>query len=139
MSNLNDSDLNDENSAALHVRALCQHYSGSAESVGSGRLADDEEISAYDRQQYERGRTEVLEIAIQLKEEFYRDTALHAALDYCMKAKDFEYAVAIAKAITVNLIQAAILDEHSEYFVLNDSDGRLHPTAAVPNRLTESS
>ena len=38
-------------------------------------------------------------------------------------------ATIIARAITINMIQEMIVQEHAEYFVLND--GRLHPTAAA--------
>jgi hypothetical protein len=46
-----------------------------------------------------------------------------------MKAKDLTFATIIAKAITEYMIQEMIVEEHAEYFVLNEKDGRLHPTA----------
>jgi hypothetical protein len=76
-----------------------------------------------------------LEIAIKLTDEFYRNAALHAALDFCMKAKDLQFATIIANAITVDIIQEKILEEHGEHFMLNDRDGRLHPTPAASIRL----
>ncbi len=48
-----------------------------------------------------------------------------------MKAKYLQFATIIAKAITVDMIQGKIVEEFSEYFVLNETDGRLHPTAAA--------
>jgi hypothetical protein len=110
------------------VRALCQLYSGSAEIVGSGKYCDDEEIREYEKQRYEKGRKEVLEIAIKLTDKVCRDAALHVALDYCMKAKDLYFATAIAKAIMVEVIQRKIVEDHGEYFVLNGREGRLYPT-----------
>jgi hypothetical protein len=131
MSHLEELKLEEENALSIQVRALCQLYSGSAENVGSGEFADDQDMHEYEKQRYEKGRKEVLEIAIKLTDEFYRDAALHAALDYCMKAKDLYFATAVARAITVDMIQKKIMEDHGDYFVLNDKDGRLHPTAAA--------
>jgi hypothetical protein len=131
MSDLEELRLEEESALSIRVRTLCQLYAGSAENVGSGEFADDEEMHQYEKERYEKGRKEVLEIAIKLTDEFYRDAALHAALDYCMKAKDFDFATKIAKAITVEMIQEKIVEEHGELFVLNGRDGRLHPTAAA--------
>jgi hypothetical protein len=131
MSDLDDIKLQEENALSLRVRTLCQLYGGSAENVGSGEFAADEEMGQYEVTRYEKGRKEALEIAIKLTDEFYRDAALHAALDYCMKAKDLQFATIIAKAITVDMIQEQIVEEYREYFVLNERDGRLHPTAAA--------
>jgi hypothetical protein len=48
-----------------------------------------------------------------------------------MKAKDRAFATIIAKAITIDMIQEMIVEEHAEYFVLSEKSGRLHPTAAA--------
>jgi hypothetical protein len=131
MSDLDDIKLEEENSLSLRVRTLCQIYSGSAEKVGNGEYADDEDMGAYEKERYEKGRKEALEIAIKLTDEFYRNAALHATLNYCMKAKDLQFATIIAKAITIDIIQEKIVEEHGNYFVLNERDGRLHPTAVA--------
>jgi hypothetical protein len=128
MSDLDDLRSEEEAALSLRVRTLCQLYAGSAENVGSGEFC---KINGYEKQRYERGRKEVLEIAIKLTDEFYRDAALHAALDYCMKAQDLTFATIVAKAITVDMIQEKIVEQHSRFFVLNEKDGRLHPTAAA--------
>ena len=108
---------------SLRVKTICQLYGGSAENVGSGEFSEDEQ------KRYEKGRKEALEIAIKLTNEFYRNAALHSAFDFCMKATDLAFATIIAKAITFDRIKEMIVQEHAEYFVLND--GRLHPTAAT--------
>jgi hypothetical protein len=131
MSDLDDIKLEEEVALSLRVRTLCQLYSGSAENVGSDEFSNDEEKSAYERQRYEKGRKEALEIAIRLTDEFYRNAALHAAFDFCVKAKDFQFATIIANAITVDTIQEKIIEEHAQYYELNERDGRLHPTAAA--------
>jgi hypothetical protein len=129
MTNLEELKLEAEAILSLRVKTICQLYGGSAENVGSGELSNDEEMSKYEQKRYEKGRKEALEIAIKLTDEFYRNAALHSALDFCMKAKDLAFATIIARAITFDRIKEMIVQEHTEYFVLND--GMLHPTAAA--------
>jgi hypothetical protein len=130
VSDLDDIKLEEENALSIRVRALCQLFGGSADNIGSDEFCNDEEMSGHEKRRYENGRKKILEIAIKLKDEFYRDTALHAAFDFCMRAKDLQFAVMIAKAISVDTIQKQIVDEHPEYFLLDENDGRLRPTAA---------
>jgi hypothetical protein len=127
MTDLEELKLEAEAILSLRVKTICQLYGGSAENVGSG--SEDEETSKCEQKRYEKGRKEALEIAIKLTNEFYRNAALHSAFDFCMKAKDLAFATIIAKAITFDRIKEMIVQEHAEYFVLND--GRLHPTAAA--------
>jgi hypothetical protein len=105
-------------------------YGGSADNIGRDEFSNDEETSGHEKRRYGKGRKKILEIAIKLKDESYRDTALHAAFDFCMRAKDLQFAVMIAKAISVDTIQKRIVDEHPEYFLLDENDGRLRPIAA---------
>ena len=123
MTDLEELKLEAEAILSLRVKTICQLYDGSAENVGSGEFSEDEQ------KRYEKGRKEALEIAIKLTNEFYRNAALHSAFDFCMKAKDLAFATIIAKAITFDRIKEMIVQEHAEYFVLND--GKLHPTAAA--------
>ena len=123
MTNLEELKLEAEAILSLRVKTICQLYGGSAENVGSGEFSEDEQ------KRYEKGRKEALEIAIKLTNEFYRNAALHSAFDFCMKAKDLAFATIIARAITFDRIKEMIVQEHAEYFVLND--GMLHPTAAA--------
>jgi hypothetical protein len=123
MTDLEELKLEAEAILSLRVKTICQLYGGSAENIGSGEFSEDEQ------KRYEKGRKEALEIAIKLTNEFYRNAALHSAFDFCMKAKDLAFATIIAKAITFDRIKEMIVQEHAEYFVLND--GRLHPTAGA--------
>src|SRR5450631_4807194 len=119
MTELEELKLEAEAILSLRVKTICQLYGGSAENVGSGEFSNDEETSKYEQKRYEKGRKEALEIAIRLIDEFYRNAALHSALNFCMKAKDLTFATIIAKAITEYMIQEMIVEEHAEYFVLN--------------------
>jgi hypothetical protein len=118
-----------ERAALVHVRTLCQIYGSCAQVVG--RESDDQGISKYEKDQYERGRMEVLQITVKLTDELFRDSALRASLDFCMKARDLQFATMIAKAITTTTIQEKIVKDYSDYFVLNEKEGRLIPTAAA--------
>jgi len=59
------------------------------------------------------------------------DAALHAAFDFCMNAKDMEFATIIAEAITIEMIQDKIVEEYPQYFLIDRRDGRIHPTTAA--------
>jgi hypothetical protein len=123
--------LREEGALSAKVRTICQIYNGSAESVGSAEFSKDNEIGQYEKNRYEKGRGEALEIAIKLENDFYRDTALQALFDFCMKAKDMEFGTIIAEAITVGVIQDKIVEEYPHYFLLDRRDGRVHPTTAA--------
>jgi hypothetical protein len=97
----------------------------------ASEFSKDNEIGQYEKGRYEEGRKEALEIAIRLKDDFYRDAALHAAFDFCMKAKDMEFGTILAEAITVEVIQDKIVEEYPHYFLLDRRDGRVHPTTAA--------
>ena len=129
MTDLEELKLEAEAILSLRVKTICQLYGGSADNVGSGEFSKDEETSKHEQKRYEKGRKEALEIAIKLTSQFYRNAALHSAFDFCMKAKDLAFATIIAKAITFDRIKEMIVQEHAEYFVLND--GRLDPTVAA--------
>ncbi len=123
--------LKEEGALSAKVRTICQIYNGSAESVGSGEFSKDDEIGQYEINRYEKGRKEALEIAIKLTDDLYRDAALHAAFDFCMNAKDMEFATIIAEAITIEVIQDKIVEEYPQYFLIDRRDGKVHPTTAA--------
>jgi hypothetical protein len=117
-----------EETLVMGIRTLCQNYSRSAEIVGREGLSAGQGV----RERYEEGRKAVLEIAIAITDEFYRDCALQAALDYCMKAGNLDYATLITKAINTREIQERVVKDYGEYFVLSEKDGRLiSPAAAI--------
>ena len=48
-----------------------------------------------------------------------------------MKASDLQFAAAIARAISVDSIRGKVVDEFSDFFVINEADGRLHLTGTL--------
>jgi hypothetical protein len=125
MSDLDELKVEEEIALSLRVRTLCQIHGDSAENAAN------EDEDGDETRQYENVRKEVLEIAIKLTDEVLRNAALHAAFDFCMKAKDFPFATIIADGITRAAVQEQIAEEYGEYYVLSKGDQRLHPTLRV--------
>lgn len=120
--------LREEQSIFMKVHAICQDHAGNAEKVGNATIDGDHKALAYLKDQYEKGRDEAVEIAVELQDQFYRNASLYCILVLCMKASDFRVAVLIARAITTRTIQDKILEEFPEYFALDEKDGMLHPS-----------
>jgi hypothetical protein len=134
MTDLEELQLEEECALLLRVRTLCRIYEGSAEYLGSGEFAN-EKLREHEHTKYEEVRKEALEIAIKLTDEGYRNAALHAGLDFCLKANDLKFATIIATAITASTIQAKVIEQHGQYFVLNEKDRRLQLSAASMAKL----
>jgi hypothetical protein len=115
--------------ALAEVRKVCEAYDHSAELVGTGIFSDDD-LGDFAIQHYAEGRNKAVSIAIAITDKGCRDKALQAALNFCMKAKDLDFAVMIVKAIDIRTIQEEIVKAHGEYFTLDEKDGRLLPTSA---------
>jgi hypothetical protein len=130
MSDTDDTKLQGEGALA-EVRKVCQAYDHSAEMVGSGIFSDDRGLHDFTTQHYAEGRKKALTIAIGIQDDSLRDAALRAALDYCMRARDLDFAVLIVKAINLRMIQEQIVRDHGDYFILNEKEGRLVPTPAT--------
>ena len=128
-----DEELAQQRESALvaKVRVLCQIYNGSAESVGSADFSKDNEVGQLEVRRYESGRRQALDIAIQLEDDLHRDTALHAVFEFCMKARDIEFATIVAEAITLEVIQQKIVQAFPHYFLINRLVGKIHPTTAA--------
>ncbi len=118
----------------MHVCLLCNAYGDSAENLGTGMFLRKSDMQAYEKQRYENGLREVLEIAVKFKDKVYRDAAFHAIFNYCMKARDFDVAAVIVKAITDQAVQEKIISEHGQYFMLNESNRRIFPTVLASLR-----
>jgi hypothetical protein len=123
--------LRREAEIVLRVRTLCQLYSGSAASIGGGEYADDPDLLEYETKRYEKGRKETLDMAIKIADDFHRDSALHPILDMCMKANDYRFAVIIANAMKIDMIQEIIAEEHATHFTFDPTLKKLVPLPAI--------
>ena len=124
--------LEDGTDIVARVRLQCQLCAGSARSVGLGQFEEGDEFGEYETARYRKVRDETLDIALNLRDEFHRDVALHCVFNMCMKAADFQFANVIVKAFTTEVIQDVVVAEYRDFFILNDRDGRLHPSAKAP-------
>jgi hypothetical protein len=124
MTDLEELKLEEECALLLRVKTLCRIYEGSAEYLGSGEAAN-EKLREHEQSKYDEVRKEALEIAISLKDENYRNEALHSGLEFCLKANDLKFATIIANAITASKIQEKVVEQHGQYFVLNKNDRKL--------------
>ena len=118
----------DERSPYATVNALCEHYARTAEKITNAVIDGDREALKRLRTQYEKGRREAVEIAINLQDQIDRHASLYSILVLCMKASDFQVAILITRAITTRTIQDKVREEFPEYFFLSESDGYLHPS-----------
>ena len=58
--------------------------------------------------------SEAISLARELRDEFYRDAALHQLIDLLMVAKEENLAKDLFKVIEVDVIQDAILKDHPQ-------------------------
>jgi hypothetical protein len=121
--------LQEEKFLYTRVHTICETYAGCAEKVTDALINGDHVAFTSLRRQYEKGRKEAVEISIKLSEQSYRHASLYFILRLCIKASDFRVAGLIARAITTRTIQDKILEEFPEYFVLNENNGVLEPSA----------
>jgi hypothetical protein len=121
--------LQEEKFLYTKVHVICETYAGCAEKVTDALINGDHVALNSLRRQYEKGRKKAVEISIKLSEQSYRHASLYCILQLCIKASDFRVAVLIARAITTKTIQDKIIEEFPEYFVLNENDAVLEPSA----------
>ena len=114
-----DCKVDKESLMALGVKTLAEMYGSSAEKIGSAELVDPDTLT-YERKRYEKGRQEILDLALKIFDEAHRAAALRTALDYCMKAKDYQAAIIIADNITIDKVQDSITEQYSEDFVRDE-------------------
>lgn len=88
----------------MRVYDICEDHAGNADNVSNATIDGDHKALAYLKDQYEKGRNEAVEIAIELQNQFYRHASLYCILVLCMKASDFRVAVLIARSITTRTI-----------------------------------
>jgi len=119
-----DCKLDKESLMALGVKTLAEMYGSSAEKIGSCEL-NDLDILTSETTRYQKGLKEILDLADKINGEAHRSAALRTALDYCMKAKDYQAAIIIADDITIDLVQDSIAQQYSEEFVRDERAGKL--------------
>jgi hypothetical protein len=68
--------LEKEGLMALGVKTLADMYGSSAEKIGSGELAGNRDILTEEAKRYQKGRQEILDLAVKIMDEAHRAAAL---------------------------------------------------------------
>jgi homoserine trans-succinylase len=74
----------------------------------------DKLFGQYKYARYRKFMSEAISLARELRDEFYRDAALHQLIDLLMVAKEENLAKDLFKVIEVDVIQDAILKDHPQ-------------------------
>jgi hypothetical protein len=96
----------------LKIKNLCWIAKMSAETYVE--MSEDErreEFGQYEYNRYRRFLSEAIELARELRDVFYRDSALHFLIGLLMVAKEEKLAKELFKIIEVDIIQEAILKD----------------------------
>ncbi|QND70821.1 hypothetical protein [Tardiphaga robiniae] len=97
----------------LKIKNICWIAEMSAESYGEmspEQQAD--EFGQYEYARYRQFQSEAISLAREMRDEFYRDSALHFLINLLMVAKEYELAKKLFNVVEVDIIQDAILKEY---------------------------
>jgi hypothetical protein len=97
----------------VKIKNLCWLAKGSAESINGLSEADlKDEFNEYELTRYRKLLFEATNLARELRDEFYRDAALHLLIGLLMTAGDEAQAKKLYSVIEVDTIQDAVLKEY---------------------------
>ncbi|UPK02818.1 hypothetical protein [Bradyrhizobium sp. 170] len=97
----------------VKIKNLCWMGKMSAESfVGFSEEEQREEFGQYELKRYQSMLLEATNLARELRDEFYRDAALHFIINLLMAAGDEAQAKKLYSVIEVDAIQDAILKDY---------------------------
>jgi hypothetical protein len=99
----------------LKVKNLCWIAKMSAEAYGEMSPEErSEEFGLYEYTRYRKFLSEAITLARELRDEFYRDSALHFIVNLLMVAKEYGLAKKLYQVIEVDIIQVSILKDHPQ-------------------------
>jgi len=99
--------------ALTKIRNMCAVATASAESVAQSSHDD---LSKSERQRFESAKRMSLELAKNITDVSYRDSALHHIVELCLKANDIETARILVRGIQTGTIREQLLEEHPVIF-----------------------
>lgn len=106
-------DFPDEVEKLMTIKHLCWIGKMSAEAyAGFSEEERQEEFGQYDLNRYQKMLLEATNLARELRDDFYRDSALHFIIGLLMAFGDEAQAKKLPRVIEVDIIQDAILKEH---------------------------
>ncbi len=99
----------------MKIKHLCWIAKMSAEAYVEMSPEDQaEEFGQYEYTRYRKFLSEAIALARELRDEFYRDSALHFIVNPLMVAKEYELAKKLYQVIEVDIIQESILKDHPQ-------------------------
>lgn len=97
----------------MQIKNLCWIGKMSAESIiGLSDAERKEEFNEYEVNRYNKMLLEATNLARELRDEFYRDSALHFIIGLLMTAGDEAQAKKLYSVVQVDIIQDAILKDY---------------------------
>ena len=102
-----------EAQALAKIRNMCAVATASAESVAQSSHDD---LAKGERYRFESARRMSLELAKNITDVSYRDTALQHIVELCMKANDVDTARILVRGIQTGIIREKLLEEYPVAF-----------------------
>src|SRR5450759_2691237 len=99
--------------ALTRIINMCEVATASAETVAQSSHDD---LEKGERQRFERAKRMSLELAKNIADVSYRDSALHHVVVLCIKANDVETASILVRGIQTGAIREKLLEEHAVIF-----------------------
>ena len=108
-----DPKIDVETQALTKIRNMCAVATASAESVARSSYDD---LTKGEKQRFQSAKRMSLELAKDITDVSYRDTALQHIVELCMKANDIETARILVRGIQTGMIREELLEEYPVIF-----------------------
>ena len=100
--------------AAHKIRDICRSALDSAAKAGSLAGNRDSQEQQYEVQRYERAARAAMEIAMKIRDDLLRDSAVRQIIDLCFRADDLRTSRILFRAIQSPSIRQEVLQDHPE-------------------------
>jgi hypothetical protein len=108
-----DLTIDDDARALTKIRNMCAVVAASAESLAQSSYED---LAKAERQRFESAKRMSLELARNITDASYRDSAIHHIVELCMTAKDIDTARILVRGIQSGAIRERLLEQHPVIF-----------------------
>lgn len=100
--------------AAHKIRDICRSALDSAAKAGSLAGDRDSKKQQHEVQRYERAGRAAMEIAMKIRDDLLRDSAVRQIIDLCFKADDLRTSRILFRAIQSPSIRQEVLQDHPQ-------------------------
>jgi hypothetical protein len=108
-----DLKIDDDARALTKIRNMCAVVAASAESLAQSSYED---LAKAERQRFESAKRMSLELARNITDASYRDSAIQHIVELCMTAKDIDTARILVRGIQSGAIREQLLEQHPVIF-----------------------